>query len=489
MPRPRPTPGEQQPAHHRRAETRDGRLPRRLPARRDVRRDIRGSRLERRAGCDHGAVDWRSLGTASEGTAAAGSRKWRPPPRPPAAGETSGAASAGTATGARAASSRSQRRKQRESLPAPPLKGLRGARSSKSLRPRSQWRGEVSGAASEGTAASGGQEMTAAARDRLRSTGHAIRGSRCRQRAGGGRGATRYCRRDIRRGPRGRHRCRRAGSGGRRNPPATARGRRRCFRGGDRDLGEQEANRNAGTPASGRSLRRCTRRSSTAGTEQQAASVTRRGRAKKSGRDVCRAHPAAGDRKPPAARRLPAGEAGVCATGRARAGCRGGAERRCRSRRSGSRSVRSRQVVPTRRGASAEASGRRRSTLQAALRRSERRRARWRPVGRRRGRGRRDRRRASQDQGGRGRGRERSTSPARRRRACVVRVYANEELVGEARASQEGTWLLEAKRDVPVGEVVFRVAAVPEEGAGASPSSRRRLRSCATRTASCLSRW
>ncbi len=48
----------------------------------------------------------------------------------------------------------------------------------------------------------------------------------------------------------------------------------------------------------------------------------------------------------------------------------------------------------------------------------------------------------------------------------LVLIYANDELVGEARAGADGTWLLEAKKDVPVGEVVFRVEAAPEHGAG-----------------------
>jgi len=51
----------------------------------------------------------------------------------------------------------------------------------------------------------------------------------------------------------------------------------------------------------------------------------------------------------------------------------------------------------------------------------------------------------------------------------LIRVYLNENLVGETRASQDGSWLIEAKRDVPVGEVVFRVEAVPEAGAGEAP--------------------
>jgi nucleoid-associated protein YgaU len=48
----------------------------------------------------------------------------------------------------------------------------------------------------------------------------------------------------------------------------------------------------------------------------------------------------------------------------------------------------------------------------------------------------------------------------------LVRVFANDELVGEARAGNEGAWLLEAKKDVPVGEVTFRVEAAPESASG-----------------------
>ena len=44
----------------------------------------------------------------------------------------------------------------------------------------------------------------------------------------------------------------------------------------------------------------------------------------------------------------------------------------------------------------------------------------------------------------------------------LVRVYANEQFVGQTRTGQEGTWLIEAAREVPIGEVVFRVEAVPE---------------------------
>ena len=51
----------------------------------------------------------------------------------------------------------------------------------------------------------------------------------------------------------------------------------------------------------------------------------------------------------------------------------------------------------------------------------------------------------------------------------LVQIYANEELVGEARAGAEGTWLVEAEQDVPIGEIVIRADAV---AAGAvSPSA------------------
>src|SRR5690606_3893190 len=39
-------------------------------------------------------------------------------------------------------------------------------------------------------------------------------------------------------------------------------------------------------------------------------------------------------------------------------------------------------------------------------------------------------------------------------------------LVGEARAGAEGTWLLDAAKDLPVGEIVFRAEAVPEAAQG-----------------------
>ena len=52
--------------------------------------------------------------------------------------------------------------------------------------------------------------------------------------------------------------------------------------------------------------------------------------------------------------------------------------------------------------------------------------------------------------------------------APPVRSFASmrtTNLVGEARAGADGTWLLEAEKDVPVGEVVFRAEVAPEPGA------------------------
>jgi nucleoid-associated protein YgaU len=53
----------------------------------------------------------------------------------------------------------------------------------------------------------------------------------------------------------------------------------------------------------------------------------------------------------------------------------------------------------------------------------------------------------------------------------LVRIFADDELVGEARADSDGNWLLEAQKDIPVGEVVFRVEAEADGGdeAAASP--------------------
>jgi hypothetical protein len=50
----------------------------------------------------------------------------------------------------------------------------------------------------------------------------------------------------------------------------------------------------------------------------------------------------------------------------------------------------------------------------------------------------------------------------------TVRIYANDVLVGEVRTSNDGAWLLEAQKDVPVGEIVFRVEAVPKGVIGQS---------------------
>ena len=41
--------------------------------------------------------------------------------------------------------------------------------------------------------------------------------------------------------------------------------------------------------------------------------------------------------------------------------------------------------------------------------------------------------------------------------------------MGEVRASADGTWLLEAKKDVPLGEVVFRVATAQGGDTQATP--------------------
>ncbi len=51
----------------------------------------------------------------------------------------------------------------------------------------------------------------------------------------------------------------------------------------------------------------------------------------------------------------------------------------------------------------------------------------------------------------------------------LVRVYANEQFIGQTRTGQEGTWLIEAAREVPIGEVVFRVEAVPESESDETP--------------------
>lgn len=47
----------------------------------------------------------------------------------------------------------------------------------------------------------------------------------------------------------------------------------------------------------------------------------------------------------------------------------------------------------------------------------------------------------------------------------LVRIFANDELVGEALAAPDGTWLLEAEKELPIGKVDLRAEAVPESGA------------------------
>jgi nucleoid-associated protein YgaU len=49
---------------------------------------------------------------------------------------------------------------------------------------------------------------------------------------------------------------------------------------------------------------------------------------------------------------------------------------------------------------------------------------------------------------------------------ALLNIYANGELVGEARAGTDGVWLLEAEKEVPAGEVVLRVEAVSEDTPG-----------------------
>jgi nucleoid-associated protein YgaU len=41
----------------------------------------------------------------------------------------------------------------------------------------------------------------------------------------------------------------------------------------------------------------------------------------------------------------------------------------------------------------------------------------------------------------------------------LVRVYAGEDFVGEAQASEHGTWLVEAQKELPVGDVTIRADA------------------------------
>ena len=82
----------------------------------------------------------------------------------------------------------------------------------------------------------------------------------------------------------------------------------------------------------------------------------------------------------------------------------------------------------------------------------------------------------------------RSTWPARRRRAALVRVYANDEFVGEAQAGDAGAWLVEARSGRAGRRGGLRADALRREAPAAPAAARRRRRSCATPTASCWSR-
>jgi nucleoid-associated protein YgaU len=42
----------------------------------------------------------------------------------------------------------------------------------------------------------------------------------------------------------------------------------------------------------------------------------------------------------------------------------------------------------------------------------------------------------------------------------LVRVYADDDFVGEAEATDKGAWLVQAKKDIPVGEILLRADAV-----------------------------
>jgi nucleoid-associated protein YgaU len=53
----------------------------------------------------------------------------------------------------------------------------------------------------------------------------------------------------------------------------------------------------------------------------------------------------------------------------------------------------------------------------------------------------------------------------------LLNVYADGQLVGEARAGMDGVWLLEAEKDVPVGEVVLRVEAASGEPEPSVPAA------------------
>jgi nucleoid-associated protein YgaU len=50
-----------------------------------------------------------------------------------------------------------------------------------------------------------------------------------------------------------------------------------------------------------------------------------------------------------------------------------------------------------------------------------------------------------------------------------VRVYAGEEFVGAAEAGKQGTWLVEAEKEIPVGNVTIRADASGQ--AAATPSA------------------
>ena len=89
----------------------------------------------------------------------------------------------------------------------------------------------------------------------------------------------------------------------------------------------------------------------------------------------------------------------------------------------------------------------------------------------------------------------RSSSPARRSPGRMIRAYANEIVLGETKVSTGGRFLVEAERDLPVGNYIIRAdvldsdgvkviarAAVPfeREPGEESPRSRRRPTTCRT---------
>ena len=51
---------------------------------------------------------------------------------------------------------------------------------------------------------------------------------------------------------------------------------------------------------------------------------------------------------------------------------------------------------------------------------------------------------------------------------ALVRIYANDAFVGEAQADASGVWLLEARSDVPVGEVAIRAEVGSEQSSVAT---------------------